>query len=93
VHLVVDRFRISIEHIVIQLKGDATQELLKQNLHPFASNRLADGSVPKCWARSQWSVFLETEEDLRRATRYVEENPIKEGKPRQRWTFVRPLSV
>jgi hypothetical protein len=51
VHLVVDRFRISIEHVVIQLKGDATQELLKQGLHPFANYRLANGTVPKCWAR------------------------------------------
>src|SRR5262249_25121128 len=48
VHLVVDRFRISIEQIVIQLKRDATEELLRQNLHPFGNKRLADGQVPKC---------------------------------------------
>jgi hypothetical protein len=33
-------------------------------------------------------VFLDSDEDIRRAIRYVEENPVKEGKPRQLWSFV-----
>jgi REP element-mobilizing transposase RayT len=91
VHLVVDRFRISIEQIVIQLKGDATEELLRRNLHPFGQERLSNGKVPKCWARGEWKCFIDSEEDLCRAIRYVEENPIKEGKRRQHWSFITPF--
>jgi REP element-mobilizing transposase RayT len=91
VHLVTDRFRLKIEQVVIQLKADATQQLVAENLHPFSHIRLANGRPPKCWARGEWSVFLETEEEIRRAIEYVENNPEKEGKPRQRWSFVTPL--
>jgi REP element-mobilizing transposase RayT len=91
VHLVVDRYRLSVEQVVIQLKGDATERLVAENLHPFAHIRLPNGRPPECWARGEWSVFLETKEDVRRAIHYVDENPLKEGKPRQRWPFVTPL--
>jgi hypothetical protein len=42
----------------------------------------------KCFARGEWKVYLDTEEEVRRAIAYVEENPLKEGKRRQRWGFV-----
>src|SRR5262249_3835201 len=60
VHLVVDRFRLPVEQVVVQLKGDATEQLLAENLHPLGHIRLANGRPPKCWARGEWSVFLET---------------------------------
>jgi REP element-mobilizing transposase RayT len=88
-HLVIDRSRLTIEQTVIQLKGAATRQLVADKLHPFLHIRLPGGRPPKCFARGEWSVFLEDEEDVRRAVRYVEENPLKEGKPRQRWSFVR----
>jgi REP-associated tyrosine transposase len=78
---------------VIQLKGEATERLLEENLHPFGHIRLPNGRTPKCWARGEWKVFVDTEDDFRRAVKYVQDNPIKEGKPRQRWSFVTPLSV
>jgi hypothetical protein len=93
VHLVIDRFRLRVEQVVIQMKGDATGQLVAENLHPLGRIRLANGRPPKCWARGEWSVFLETEAGVRRAIRYVEENPLKEGKPRQNWWFVTPLPV
>ncbi len=93
VHLVVDRFCISIEQIVIQLKGEATERLLGENLHPFGHTRLPNGRAPKCWARGEWKVFVNSEDDFRSAVNYVEDNPIKEGKPRQRWSFITPLPV
>jgi hypothetical protein len=31
------------------------------------------------------------EEAIARAIRYVEDNPLKEGKPRQRWPMVKPF--
>jgi hypothetical protein len=37
-------------------------------------------------------VFVDSTEDVVRAIRYVENNPVKEGKRRQRWSFVEPFA-
>ncbi len=73
-----------------QLKGAATRQLLEEDLHPFAQWRRPDGTVPMCWARKLWKVYLDSEADVARAIAYVERNPLKEGKRPQRWSFVRP---
>src|SRR3954470_19546090 len=69
VHLVVGRPAIPVEQLVIQLKGDATQELEREGIHPLAAWK--SQRLPKCWARGQWKVFLHGE-DVPRAIRYVE---------------------
>ena len=43
------------------------------------------------WGEYGWNVFLDSEQDVRRAIQYVEQNPPKEHKPRQRWSFVVPF--
>jgi len=91
VHLVVKPFRIKIPQLVIQLIGAATRRLLKTGLHPFQNERDPDGGVPKALARGEWKVFLDTIADVRQAIPYVEDNPLKEGKPQQRWSFVAPF--
>jgi REP element-mobilizing transposase RayT len=83
VHLVVGRFRLEIEQVVIQLKGRATQQLLVEGIHPFGNIRESNDRPPKCFARGEWKVFLDTVEDILRAIAYVEHNPIKEGKKPQ----------
>ena len=90
VHLVIARHSYEVEQIINLLKGDVTRQLLDENLHPFAQWKKADGSVPCCWARKGWKVFLDDEADIVRAIEYVQQNPLKEGKPRQRWRFVTP---
>lgn len=90
-HLVVARHRYSVEQIANLLKGAATRSLVAEGLHPLADYPTRTGRMPKAWARGQWSVFLETDRDVRREIRYVEENPLKENKPRQRWSFVTPF--
>ncbi len=85
VHLVLGKHRLAAKQLVIQFKGEATRELMKQGLHPFP----AEGRPAKCFARGEWDVFLDTEADVWRAMRYVEENPVKEGLARQEWGFVR----
>jgi REP element-mobilizing transposase RayT len=90
VHLVVARHNYQIEQIVNLMKGDATRALREQQLHPLGAWIDANGKLPHCWARGEWKVFLDDEAAILRAIRYVEENPIKEGKPRQSWRFVRP---
>ena len=89
VHLVIAPPNIKIEQLVIQLKGDATQSLKKQDLHPFGHLLDKKGRTPKCFARGEWKVYLH-QEDVARAIEYVENNPVKEGKKRQRWSFVTP---
>ena len=85
VHLVLGPPALRIEQVVIQLKGEATALLVEEGLHPFGGG--SGGRPPKCFARGQWKVYLDAG-DVPNAIRYVEENPEKEGKPRQRWSFV-----
>jgi REP element-mobilizing transposase RayT len=90
VHLVLLRHRLNVEQLVIKLKSAATTQLLNEGLHPFANIASGDEPPPKCFARGQWKVFLNSESDILRAIRYVESNPLKEGLPAQRWAFVTP---
>jgi REP element-mobilizing transposase RayT len=91
VHLVLARHKSKVEQIVNSFKGEATRTLLAEGLHPLAAYRTTRGKVPKCWARGQWKVFLDGAEDAQRAIYYVEQNPVKEGKRLQRWSFVSPF--
>jgi hypothetical protein len=52
------------------------------------SRKVEGERVPRCWVRGQWKVFLDPE-DVPRAIAYVEKNPLKEGKKKQTWSFVR----
>ena len=92
-HLVVGQHRYPIEQIANLLKGAATRQLTSEGLHPFGALREKCGRLPHAWARGLWKVFLGTPADVRRAVRYVEGNPAKEGLPRQRWSFVTPFDV
>ena len=94
-HLVLARHRLNFETLTIQLKGSASKQLIAEKLHPFAfqpgsAEKLQ--ALPKCFARSQWCVFLNDEKDIRRAIRYVESNPLKENKRPQKWSFVSPYT-
>src|SRR5438445_8334269 len=55
VHLVTGPFRLSVEQLVIQLKGAATEQLIEEKIHPF-------GGDAKCWTRGEWKVFLFNDE-------------------------------
>jgi REP element-mobilizing transposase RayT len=89
-HMVIARHEKTIEKIAERLKGAATHRLIAEELHPFGHLRTAIGLPPKCWQRGQWAVYLDSHVAIRREIKYVEENPEKEGKPRQRWPFVVP---
>jgi len=89
VHMVVGRHRYPVEQAVTLLKGAATRRLSAEGLHPFRSEVPIRGRLPRPWARGEWKVFLNDADEIARAIRYVERNPIKEGKPPQKWSFVR----
>ena len=88
VHLAVRRHRNPGERIIGHFKARATQQLIAEKLHPFLGYHDASGDVPAAWASRGWKVFLNTQQDIERAVKYVEENPIKQGLPRQTWGFV-----
>ena len=83
VHLVIGRHERSVGRIGGHLKGRATQRLVTEGLW-------SEDQRP-VWGGRGWKVFLDTPDDVRRAVAYVEENPVKDGKPRQRWSFVVPF--
>jgi REP element-mobilizing transposase RayT len=90
VHLVLGPHQRDVRRMISHLKGRATQQLNLEDLHPLAAHRQTNGETPSTWARNGWVVFIFSEQHMRDAIRYVEENPVKEGKPRQKWSFVRP---
>jgi REP element-mobilizing transposase RayT len=92
VHLVVARHRYKVEQVCNLLKGEATKQLKAESCHPQAHLNTDTGKLPSMWAQGQWKVYLDSEEAIEAALRYVEENATKEGKPYQRWSFVTPFS-
>jgi REP element-mobilizing transposase RayT len=89
-HLVVAWHERTAEKITSHLKSFSTRHLRAEHLHPFEHFVRADGSVPEAWAEGLWKVFLFTPRDVQRAVRYVENNPPREGLPRQDWEFAVP---
>jgi len=93
VHLVLARHRYKIEQAANLLKGAATRRLLEKNLHPMKQfQKSEDVRLPSVWAENRWIVYLDSEDAIEQAIRYVEENPVREGKPRQHWKFVTPFA-
>ena len=88
IHLVVRRHCYEAEKMIQQFKGNATMQLNKDGLHPQTAFAEPDKPTPSPWGERGWKVFLDSEADIWRAIRYVENNPLKEGKPRQHWSFV-----
>ncbi len=90
VHMVVARHRYGAEQIVRRLKQAATLRLTADGLHPLDACRTVAGKPPTPWVRRCWKVFLDDDRGVRRAIRYAEQNPLREGKPAQNWSFVTP---
>lgn len=82
VHLVLVASRRKWSTVMAHLKGRATQHLITEREWPRGR---------PVWAHGGWCVYLDEEDDVFRAIRYVEDNPLKEGKRRQRWSFVTKL--
>src|SRR5262245_18342732 len=92
VHMVIARHKHDVEQLVIQLKGRATEQLIVDRRHPFQPAKVGD-DVSKCWGRGEWKVFLDNEDAVRCAIEYVEQNPVKEGRPLQKWGFITPFDA
>jgi REP element-mobilizing transposase RayT len=93
VHLVIARHEYAIEQVVNRLKGSASRVIAERGLHPLDGYETKRGSTPSMWAEGLWKVFLDNPSDVLRAIEYVEGNPEKEGKKRQKWKFVMPYDL
>ena len=93
VHLVIGRFRLSIERICEQLKGAATARLNREDRHPFVNQPYRNDRLSTPWARKGWWVYLDSDTDVRRSIRYVNENPVRAGLRPQQWSFVAPYGL
>jgi REP element-mobilizing transposase RayT len=91
VHMIVARHTYKAEQICNLLKGEATKALAAKSLHPHFGLTTDKGDTPSPWERGHWKVYLDCEEQIEQAIRYVEQNPVKEGKPLQKWSFVSPF--
>ncbi|HBE71657.1 MAG TPA: hypothetical protein DDW52_26235 [Planctomycetaceae bacterium] len=87
-HLVIARHTYKVEQIVNLLKGASTTRIIQDRRHPLINYAQPEKRPPRMWAAHQWKVYLDSEEAIENAIRYVEENPEKEGKPKQNWSFV-----
>lgn len=87
-HLVIVRHRYRIEQVGRLLRQSASIRLVTDGRHPCELNEL--GKRPTAWAKDFWKVYLYTPDDIRRSVRYTEDNPLKDGKRRQTWSFVTP---
>jgi REP-associated tyrosine transposase len=84
-HLVTGWQPRSIRRVLGHFKGRATHHLIKESLWP-------DPKRP-VWGEKGWNVYIDSLAHLQAAIAYVENNPMKEGKKRQQWSFITPLDV
>jgi REP element-mobilizing transposase RayT len=91
-HLVIGRHTYKVEQVANLLKGAATTQLLSDHLHPLAEYTKPNSRPPGMWARHEWKVYLDSDDQIENAIAYVNDNPEKEGKPRQHWSWITPYS-
>jgi len=79
-----------------QASSAISKAALRQQLEaegpPSVGQLSAGGWIlsPSPWASRAWRVYLNNEREVRRAISYVEQNPIRDGKPPQKWSIVVP---
>jgi REP element-mobilizing transposase RayT len=74
-HLVLGRIGRDVRRAVGHIKSEATRALRAAGFFPVRSP----------WADHGWNVYLDSPQDLRRAVRYVEDNPARCRLPGQTW--------
>jgi REP element-mobilizing transposase RayT len=80
VHALLRKHRDRSEEMIAHFQ-EKSQQVLKD-----VGRRPADHPV---WGGPGWKVFLNRREDIERIVDYIRQNPIKAGRPQQRWPFVK----
>lgn len=81
VHLLIRKHRDRAECMIEAFQAASRGKLIA------AGRRTLDHPV---WGGPGWNVFLDCREDIERTVRYIEQNPVRIGRPIQRWNFVTP---
>ena len=79
VHMLIRRHRDKAEQMMEHFLADTKTGLIA------AERRPADHPV---WGGPGWKVFLNTRAAIENVVKYIKNNPIKIGRPEQRWDFV-----
>lgn len=79
VHLLIRKHRHKSEEMIHHLQRGSRLRL--------SGSETVDINHP-IWTESGWKGFLNSPNDIRRTIRYIENNPIKEGRAVQTWPFV-----
>ena len=83
VHLLIRKHRDQADQMIEKLQDASRLAVLAK----AQASRAADHPV---WGGPGWKVFLRSREAMERTVRYIENNPVKIGRPLQHWKFVRP---
>jgi REP element-mobilizing transposase RayT len=79
-------------HLVIRKHKDVAEEMIEK-IQELSRKRLGEVGLRTLdhptWTRGGWKVFLDHPDDVWRTIRYIDDNPIKQRLPGQRWSFVR----
>ena len=80
VHVLIRKHRDHAETMIANLQQASREKLIhtgqRSPTHPV-------------WGGPGWKVFLYGQEDFLRAIEYIRQNPIKAGRPPQKWMFVK----
>lgn len=79
-------------HLLIR-KHKHPAELMIDQIQSLSRKRLVDAGLRSTdhptWTRGGWKVYLDHPDEVRRTIRYIDQNPLKQRLPAQRWQFVR----
>lgn len=79
VHVVIRKHRHLAEEMIDRLQGESAARLRFSSFVP---------PEHPVWTKGGWKVYLDSPEAVHSRVHYVENNPLKEGLPRQAWPFV-----
>lgn len=79
-HLIIGRHDRDVGVISSHLKSHATRQLKSEGHWTHEHSP---------WGVKYWAVFIDEERWVNNAINYVHNNPVKEGKPLQNWSFVK----
>ena len=80
-------------HLLIRRHKDSAEEMIEHFQEATRDALIAEGKRPPnhpVWTKGRgWTGFLNTRADFQREIEYIRQNPIKIGKPEQKWEFVK----
>jgi REP element-mobilizing transposase RayT len=90
VHLLIRKHRDQADRMLERFQEVSRLAILAKSPANRAAEREARrGDNHPVWGGPGWKVYLENIADMERTIKYIEDNPIEIGRPRQHWDFVR----